>query len=66
MQFSLDVDQEKQITKWLKNHRKSCNGYAGAIGGEVSYKFIPTGLGMITVVNCICGEELNITDFSGW
>ena len=41
--------------------------YYGAIGGGITYQFIPTGLGNICVVReAITQEELNITDFDSW
>lgn len=40
--------------------------YVGAIGGRFSYRFIPTSLGVITVVQCACGKEKNVTDFDKW
>ena len=39
--------------------------YHGAIGGGVEYVFIPTSLGVITLVR-YNGEELNLTDFENW
>ena len=42
------------------------NTVYGAIGGRWTYKLTPTGLGTIIVVQCICGEEENVTDFNSW
>lgn len=41
--------------------------YYGAIGGNIQYTFIPTGLGdIITVKDTITGKELNATEAVGW
>ena len=66
MKFEIDDKQTKQLNSWYKKHVKTCTSSAGAIGGELGYKFIPTGLGVITVAYCICGKEINLTDFSDW
>ena len=37
------------------NPMRTCNGtqpYAGAIGGGMTYRFTPTGLGIVTTVHC--------------
>ena len=41
--------------------------YCGAIGGEISWEFTPTGLGDCCVVkHSVTGEELNLTDYNSW
>lgn len=49
--------------------------YCGAIGGRLGYKFIPTGLGVITIAYCgLCASkqpkpataELDLTDYDSW
>lgn len=41
--------------------------YCGAIGGEISWTFTPTGLGeIITVKHSITGDKLNLTDYASW
>lgn len=41
--------------------------YYGACGGGITYKFIPTSLGTILVVEeTITKKELNVTDALGW
>lgn len=39
--------------------------YFGAIGGDLTYKFTPTSLGTVLVVES-CGQELNLTDYGSW
>lgn len=41
--------------------------YYGAIGGGLSYTFIPTSLGTILVVEeSLTGKKLNVTEATGW
>lgn len=39
--------------------------YMGAIGGGVTYKFTPTSLGVITVVE-YGGESIDLTEYDMW
>ena len=65
--FCLTEDQENRVKEWMKDHRNECTlDDAGAIGGRYTYEFTPTGLGMCEVVKCVCGSELNVTDYDGW
>lgn len=41
--------------------------YTGAIGGNITYSFTPTSLGMvIKIKEAITEEELDITDYDSW
>ena len=73
--FTISPGEQSQLDEWLVEHNKTCEYYddgtqasnpCGAIGGRLSYCFTPTGLGLITVVKCMCGEELNTTEFEAW
>ena len=74
MNFKVSEEQKEKIEQWYANHMPKCKyfdsefnaQYVGAIGGELSYTFTPTGLGAMLVVRCACGEEFNATDFSLW
>jgi len=68
MKFEFYDDQPKKYRKWYEEHNKTCPLYQndGAIGGRLTYCFTPTSLGVITVVKCGCGEELNLTDVENW
>ena len=58
--FCITVEENKKIQKWMKRHineKHGGNGYAGAIGGKFSYKFIPTSIGDIGEIHCDCGES---------
>ena len=68
--FKLDDRDNKEFSKWKKEHDKTCK-FAdlmnqGAIGGRFTYSFTPTGLGCIVTVKCGCGEELNLTHEEEW
>lgn len=69
--FELDEKQEKLFHDWNCEHIKTCKltqspTGTGAIGGRLSYCFIPTGLGVITKVKCACGEEVDLTEYTDW
>lgn len=41
--------------------------YYGAVGGGLSYTFIPTSLGnIVTVTESITGKKLNVSDATDW
>ena len=64
MKFELTEGQLEKFKEWDSTH--DCDGAAGAIGGKVGFKFIPTGLGMIFQAECICGEKLQLTESENW
>lgn len=64
MKFELTEGQLEKLKEWDKTH--ACGAMSGAIGGRVGFKFIPTGLGMIVDVECICGEKLSLTESENW
>lgn len=68
--FGLYKEQREEARAWAEKHiMEKHNGqvpYAGAIGGAFGWKFIGTGLGEIAIYYCICGEEVNVTDFDNW
>ena len=75
MNFELSKEQIEKIREWdnpKTGHKCSLQSnefsdkYVGAIGGHLSYTFIPTGLGNVVTVKCACGEELNITEYENW
>lgn len=65
MKFELTEEQTKQAEIWIKERLK-IKMESGAIGGRFTYKFIPTGLGVITIIKDIDGTEINLTDFERW
>lgn len=73
--FIVDEKEAAKMAAWLDEHNKTCPFYddgtspsspSGAIGGRLTYCFTPTGLGVITILRCACGQEVNVTDFENW
>jgi len=65
--FLMYPDQIKKFKKWDKKHEKCAKEDTTAIGGRLTYRFTPTGLGDILVVKCNqCGEELDLTESDKW
>lgn len=60
--FTLDTDQVKKLNDWFLKLKKRPEG---AIGGGLSYTFIPTGLGVIVKVKYF-NEELDLSDYESW
>jgi hypothetical protein len=59
----------------MEEHDKTCkyfddgtspNSPVGAIGGRIKFQFTTTGLGIIAIVKCACGEEVDLTDYDSW
>ena len=68
--FLFTEEDQKKLDEWLTVHNKECH-YAdptkrGAIGGSLTYKFTPTSIGLITKVKCVCGAEVDLTDYKSW
>jgi len=58
-------DPNKAMHLFADENGKIKYPYFGAIGGDLTYKFSPTSLGTVLVVES-CGQELNLTDYSSW
>jgi hypothetical protein len=57
--FYVTDDQQQTIDDWDECKDK----YHGAIGGHLSYKFIPTSIGTILRVDCdCCGKYIEFYD----
>lgn len=53
--FPISEEEDAAINKWYKEHKEKEHGgkyYGGAIGGSISYKFIPTSIGTVGVCSC--------------
>lgn len=61
VEFQLTEEQYKKAQKWMKERTK----YSGAVGGQFSFTFTPTSIGMIAKVTD-GKDELDITDISNW
>ena len=77
MIFVIEPYEQVAMREWMVEHKKTCplnfekDGSpkefpGGAIGGAITYKFTPTGIGMATSVSCHCGGSVNITDYDQW
>ena len=73
--YILSAEDRELCNKWIAEHNKTCEYHddgttpcnpCGAIGGRFTYNFTPTGLGLITTMECACGEKLELTDFDMW
>ncbi len=60
----------KTFEDWLLEHDKTCpfklRLNQGAIGGRFTYKYTPTSLGIVAKIECGCGSEVDVTDYSEW
>ena len=65
--FNLTEKENLEIAKWNNQHKKVCAPNYTAIGGRLTYRFTPTGLGVIVSVKCNdCGEIKDITETNNW
>lgn len=69
----LTEDQTQKADEFKKNHDCKYRTqeipdhiYVGEIGGTTSYRFTPTSLGVVAVVLCTCGNEMELTDHESW
>lgn len=64
--FELNEVEKKRAEKFIKKHLHPETNH-GAIGGHISYTFIPTGIGNAVTIKCgDCDKEENITDYDCW
>ena len=59
--FKLSDEQTEKAKQWMKEREK----YVGAIGGQFTFTFTPTGLGNIVTITD-GKEELRLTDSDLW
>lgn len=61
-----DTENNKKYEEWRKIHK--CQfinpNSVCAIGGRLTFSFTPTSLGCISKVKCVCGEEIDTTNYS--
>lgn len=64
--FSISNQEWENINSWRKKHNTEKHGgphpYSGAIGGELTYEFVPTSIGTVCTVKCHCGESYTFRD----
>ncbi len=62
--FDITTQDEVEIETWLNEHDKTCQfkerSSQGAAGGRLSYRFTPTGIGLMKKVTCACGGEVRV------
>ncbi len=59
--FELSPEQAKKFKDWQEAKPKEV--YVGAIGGAYEFCFTPTGVGLIIVIKCADGTELDLTEY---
>lgn len=62
MIFEIPKHQEQKVHNWIINHKCKKKNKPTAIGGRYSFVFTPTGIGIFSKVQCICGKEYIIED----
>ena len=64
--FGITKEEKNAITEWERKHNLEKHGsetvYYGAIGGGMTYIFVPTSIGTVCTVKCLCGEEFCFRD----
>lgn len=68
--FPISEAEDKAITEWQEAHIKkkhwdkhhNCPKSFGAIGGNFTYEFTPTSIGIIGTVKCSCGESFDFQE----
>jgi hypothetical protein len=62
MTFTIDNEDIKKISKWVKQQKKK-NNHNFTLGERWSYIFTPTGLGiLISIKDNLLDEQYDITD----
>lgn len=67
--FALDERQTNKYVDWKLEHDKTCPltpDKVGAIGGKITFMFIPTSLGCMVIVKCACGAEVDLSFSEDW
>ena len=62
----LNKDELEAFHIWNNSHKCWATEDSGTTGGRLTYCFIPTGIGVVKVIKCACGEEINVTDYESW
>lgn len=69
--FGITKEEQEAIQKWKDKHDIEDHGLdtldkkirsGGAIGGRYTYEFIPTSIGTIGVIKCLCGKEFTFRE----
>lgn len=66
MKFEIEEKDKARLHEWMDELLKD-EANTGAIGGRFTFRFTPTGLGVITVViDGVTEKELDLTDYDNW
>ena len=57
--FKICGKQYEKLTQFVEKHKK-CRGCSA--GEKFSFTFVPTMIGVIATVRCICGKSLDVSD----
>lgn len=69
--FSISKEEHDAIMEWQRKHEEEVHGAVtleqkmrrgGAIGGNYSYHFVPTSIGVFGKVKCSCGAEFEFQE----
>jgi hypothetical protein len=61
--FTLSEEQNKKVQDFINKNTK----YSGAIGGQFTWSFTPTSIGMIIkITDNLSGEVLDVTNYDEW
>lgn len=63
--FDLSREEKRLADRFIAEHNAR-HPDTTAIGGQYTYSFTPTSLGVVIRVKCACGIERTLTDFSQW
>ncbi len=68
MTFTISGKELSKLVAWKKKQdAKTRRAYKGAIGGEYTFSFSPTGIGTaVRVENSITKEVIDVTDYDSW
>lgn len=61
--FVITAEEATVIAKWQQKHEKKCKLPPTAIGGQYTYCFTPTSVGVLAGVECVCGKRKCFTDY---
>ena len=61
--FTLSEEQNKKVKDFIDKNKK----YSGAIGGQFTWSFTPTSIGMvIQITDNISKEVLDVSNYDEW
>lgn len=60
IEFEISGNDFKNLKKFRKQHEDCLCCFDG---GQFTYSFVPTGLGLLATVECACGQTLSLGDY---